>query len=162
MKIKVGTIAVEEEKISPEEFYTKYIKTRTPVVLKKQIEDWPCVKLWSVDYFEQKFAELDMHVARLSATGLSHPPNYEIKMKGAKFFELVREQDKPDYIATQKPEHIYYMQQVPVQVFGAELKNDYTFTNLFDCSKESIFGASSVFLGSTGIRTTLHYDRPRM
>jgi len=53
----------------------------------------------------------------------------------------------------------FYCQQCPTRTL-VSLTSYYPHPDLFDECKESVFGANSFFIGSRGIRTTLHYDRP--
>lgn len=39
--------------ISKQDFYQKYYKTQTPVVVEKLTEEWPAYKKWSFDYIKQ-------------------------------------------------------------------------------------------------------------
>lgn len=147
MKILSGEVAREQGPISTQDFYDKYIVPRKPVVLHNQFPEWTCYKKWNVDYFESNYKEKQLWISKLHANGLSHPPNFEVQMNFGNFINLLREQEQTGAPA-QGHDNVYYLQQCPAQYFGALLKEDYAMPDLFSCSKYSLFGANSVFLGT--------------
>jgi len=121
------------------------------------------------NYWKNRFQDLDIFVSELRENGLSHPPNYEIvrlilnslfivipqKMKFDQVIEHLKEQESTQLAVNSK---WLYMQQVPVKDLPG-LSSDFKVPTLFDASPYSLLGANSFFLGTTGTRTTLHYDR---
>eukprot|EP00005_Dracoamoeba_jomungandri_P013914 CAMPEP_0174272268 /NCGR_PEP_ID=MMETSP0439-20130205/50695_1 /TAXON_ID=0 /ORGANISM="Stereomyxa ramosa, Strain Chinc5" /LENGTH=315 /DNA_ID=CAMNT_0015362741 /DNA_START=299 /DNA_END=1243 /DNA_ORIENTATION=+ len=54
---------------------------------------------------------------------------------------------------------MYYLQQSPVSNFK-NLHKDFFLPSLFDKIPGCSLGSNTIFIGSTGLRTTMHYDRP--
>src|SRR5262249_23657411 len=54
---KGKTIQVERltEKISPDDFFRRYLSKGVPVILDKAAADWTCVREWSFDVFKQRY-----------------------------------------------------------------------------------------------------------
>ena len=46
-----------KENLSSHEFFTQYAKPNRPVVLKDFAKDWPALKKWSPEYFEETYGE---------------------------------------------------------------------------------------------------------
>src|SRR5690625_6447425 len=46
--------------ISPQEFQEKYLRTKTPVVLKDLASDWPATDKWTWDFLKENYGHLEV------------------------------------------------------------------------------------------------------
>ncbi|KAL9652058.1 hypothetical protein ABK040_000399 [Willaertia magna] len=180
----VNIISLLEQDIpSPQDFYKNYIKERKPIIFQHFIssmgDDWKKVKQeWQLNlnnnnldelvqemklreddmlnYWKNRFNNLEVFINQLHENGLSHPPNFEKKMNFNQAIEDIKIQERTKKSVNGK---WIYCQQIPVKDLPS-LKDDYKIPNLFKSSPYSILGANTFFLGTTNTRTTLHYDRP--
>lgn len=60
---KVAPFQVERRRnVSGEEFFEAYYALGRPVILTDVAEDWPALKLWSPEYFAEKFGDAELSV----------------------------------------------------------------------------------------------------
>eukprot|EP00028_Trichosphaerium_sp_Am-I-7-wt_P000239 CAMPEP_0168531590 /NCGR_PEP_ID=MMETSP0405-20121227/15593_1 /TAXON_ID=498012 /ORGANISM="Trichosphaerium sp, Strain Am-I-7 wt" /LENGTH=247 /DNA_ID=CAMNT_0008556531 /DNA_START=55 /DNA_END=794 /DNA_ORIENTATION=+ len=156
VKIIKGKLDVADT-ITDDKFVADYVNLRKPVVLTGMTKQWPALKKWTVDYFNEKYGNLTVPVCKLQG-GLSHPPNYEIKTKLSTYLTLMQQQDahastRSIQDMSDNKEHIVqYLQQCPVSYFK-DIQKDYTMPTLLDKAPYTTFGLNTIFIG-------LHYDRP--
>jgi hypothetical protein len=81
------------ERLSRVEFFEQYYVLNRPVILTRMIDDWPAMRLWSLEYFESRFGERQVEVQH----GRSNDANYEIEsskytrtMRFADYLQAVR------------------------------------------------------------------------
>jgi hypothetical protein len=80
-------------KLRRDEFLAGYYSTNRPVVITGMMEDWPAMKKWSLDYFQERFGDREIEVQMGREAGA----NYEIerekylsRIKFSKFVDMVR------------------------------------------------------------------------
>ncbi|MGJ8665585.1 MAG: cupin-like domain-containing protein [Patiriisocius sp.] len=133
------------ETISSKDFYTKYFKTQTPVVIERFIEDWPAYTKWNLDYIAEVVG--DKEVPLYDDRPVSHEdgfnePHAKMKMR--------------DYISLLKREPTKYriflwnvLKEVPA------LQNDYEWP---DFGLKLMKGLPMLFFGGRDSFTFMHHD----
>lgn len=48
--------------LSETEFFERYYATNTPVVLTEAIRNWPALKLWTPEYFRERYGEVEIEI----------------------------------------------------------------------------------------------------
>jgi hypothetical protein len=131
--------------ISSKDFYTKYFKTQTPVVIERFIEDWPAFTKWNLDYIA-------------AVAGDKEVPLYDDRPVHHKdgFNEPHATMKIRDYVALLKSEPTKYriflwnfLKEVPV------LQKDYKWP---DFGLKLMKGLPMLFFGGTDSYTFMHYD----
>jgi hypothetical protein len=87
-----GTIE-RRHKLGRDEFLAGYYSTNRPVILTGMMDDWPAMKKWNLDYFQERFGDREIEVQMGRESGA----NYEIerekylsRIKFSKFVDMVR------------------------------------------------------------------------
>ncbi|MET3130029.1 hypothetical protein AAKU55_000270 [Oxalobacteraceae bacterium GrIS 1.11] len=80
--------------LSPEEFLADYYSVNQPVIITGMMDDWPAMQKWSLDYFQDHFAEREVEVQ----FGRNADEHYELnsiahkrKMAFGAYVDLVRQ-----------------------------------------------------------------------
>ena len=80
-------------KLRRDEFLANYYSTNRPVIITGMMDDWPAMKKWNLDYFQERFGDREIEVQMGREAGA----NYEIerekylsRIKFSKFVEMVR------------------------------------------------------------------------
>jgi hypothetical protein len=80
-------------KLTRDEFLASYYSTNRPVVITGMMDDWPAMRKWNLDYFQEWFGDREIEVQMGREAGA----NYEIerekylsRIKFSKFVEMVR------------------------------------------------------------------------
>ncbi len=91
-RLRPATIA-RRDKLSREEFLRDYYQTNTPVIITGMMDDWPALKKWDLDFFQQHFASRIVEVQ----FGRNDDADYEMnsiahkrKMTFGEYVDLVR------------------------------------------------------------------------
>lgn len=79
--------------ISPSNFHDEYYSSKKPVILSGYTKSWGAMKLWTPQWFVDTYKDSNIWVSPLSF-GLSHPPNYEIKMPLNQFMDILKDQQE--------------------------------------------------------------------
>lgn len=85
---------------SPTEFLSRYVKPSRPVILRGAIDDWPAMRLWSYDYFRERFGQREAPVVRVKDGTL-----YDAT--GGLHYERMRVRDYVDLLARGEPIDLY-------------------------------------------------------
>jgi lysine-specific demethylase 8 len=75
------------------EFEQRWLKRKSPVVMTGALEDWPARRLWSAEYFREKFGDRLLPVAHTDEQRLRHDPASGIPYRPMKLGEYL---DRPD------------------------------------------------------------------
>jgi ribosomal protein L16 Arg81 hydroxylase len=133
------------KKISKEDFYNKYYKTQTPVVVEKLTEDWPAYKKWNFDYIKEVAGEKIIPLYNnnpVSADKKVNEPDARMKMED--YINLL--QEKPTDL------RIFLfnlLKQVPA------MQNDFQFPDLGLNLFKSL---PMLFFGGAGSNVFMHFD----
>ncbi len=80
-------------KLGRDEFLADYYSTNRPVIITGMMDDWPAMRKWNLDYFQERFGDREIEVQMGREAG----PNYEIerekylsRIKFSKFVDMVR------------------------------------------------------------------------
>ena len=75
---------------SAEEFERRYVRTSTPVILTGMMTDWPARRLWSLDYFADRFGDRRVTAGRTRAGMLEMSDDVGIPQVEIEFGRYVR------------------------------------------------------------------------
>ncbi len=142
--MKLESIDIIED-ISKEEFQEKYVKTKTPVLLKNYSKNWPAVNKWTFDYFKEIAGdvEVDLKGDWKRDLNLTEVPPVA-KMPFGEYLDLISNQPTDLRIFLWN-----IFKEVP------QLKTDFDFPKLVDGYLKSM---PFVFFGGVGGSARLHYD----
>ena len=133
------------ESLTKEEFIKNYFKPQKPVVIERQIEDWPAFNKWSLDYFKE-------------IAGEKKVPLYDDRPVDYKdgFNEPHATMKMSEYVDLLKKEPTKYriflwnlLKEIP------QLQNDYKLPKL---GLRLMKGLPMLFFGGTNSHTFMHYD----
>jgi hypothetical protein len=132
--------------ITKEEFEEKYLKTRTPVVIKNMSKEWPAYQKWTMDYMKEVIGDVTVPLYDSSKADPAAPINASAtEMKFGDYIDLIQSQPTDLRIFLFDP-----IKQAP------ELLKDYI------APKELMGGFldnyPSMFFGGQGSETFLHFD----
>ena len=101
------------------EFFQQYVKPQKPVILTDLMENWPALKLWSVDYFKQKFGHLNVPIQDYDINVSKDPADYlqNQKVINMPFAQYLDTLDDPK-------DSRYYLVQADFSVFNNQLHQD--------------------------------------
>jgi len=77
-QVPANSCIERREKLSKDEFYEKYYSQNRPVVITDVVKQWPAFKLWTPNYFKEKFGDVVVDVQANRRT----EPVYEVFLKG--------------------------------------------------------------------------------
>ncbi len=134
------------EDISKEEFYTKFLKPRKPVILRNLAHKWPAFEKWNFDYMKAMVGDVEVPLYDSSKADPSAPINASAaKMKFSEYIDLIEKE----------PTDLRLFLFDPIKHAPAIL-NDYL------APKELMGGFldnyPNMFFGGKGSETFLHYD----
>lgn len=134
------------EDITKEEFYTKYLKPRKPVVIRNMARNWPAYQKWTLDYLKETIGDIEVPLHDSSKADPAAPINAPAtKMLFGKYLDLIKE----------KPTDLRIFLFDPIKA-SPELQCD------FIAPKELMGGFldkyPNMFFGGKGSVTFLHYD----
>lgn len=134
------------EDISKEEFEEKYLKTRTPVVIKNMAKKWPAFQKWTMDYMKEVVGDVTVPLYDSSKADPSGPINASAaEMKFADYIDLIQSQPTDLRIFLFDP-----IKRAP------GLLNDYIFPK--DLMGGFLDKYPTMFFGGQGSETFLHFD----
>jgi lysine-specific demethylase 8 len=137
------------ENLSPEEFQREYFQASRPVIFAGAARNWPCVKKWSLDWFEGQYGEQDLLL--VDAPGLTTREN-EAGYEYLRMRELVRDI---------RAEAGKYLRFSPLLHDFPSLAADFDIGWLERMRGGSTFARTYyMFMGGDGHRTYLHNDQP--
>ena len=80
-------------KLSRDDFLRDYYTTNRPVIITGMMDDWPAMRKWNLDFFQEQFGDRDIEVQM----GRNAGANYEIErekfiktIKFSQFIEMIR------------------------------------------------------------------------
>lgn len=131
--------------ISPQEFQEKYLRTKTPVVLKDLAADWPATEKWTWDFLKQNYGHLEVPLYGKNyhkpGKGYMSPTT---RMKLGDYLELI--QNEP----TDLRMFLYNIFE-----HAPELTNDFSMPTIMNGFLENY---KYMFFGGEGSKVALHYD----
>ena len=88
--------------VTPESFYTDYIKQRRPIVLKGGLSDVSKIEQWKdINYLDTKVGDQQVSVEKRLGTDSSFGKGNEVEMSFSKFLNLIKDGDDKHYLTTQ-------------------------------------------------------------
>jgi hypothetical protein len=85
---------------APEEFMRRYVRTSTPVILTGAMTDWPARRLWSLDYFAQRFGSRQV-TAGVTRDGVLEMDDekgvHQVEIEFGQYLESLRRNGHADY-----------------------------------------------------------------
>lgn len=134
------------EDITKEEFEEKYLKTRTPVVIKNMAKKWPAYQKWSMDYMKQVVGDVEVPLYDSSKADPSAPINASAaKMKFGDYIDLIK----------REPTDLRIFLFDPIK-FAPKLLDD--FLPPKDLMGGFLDKYPNMFFGGEGSETFLHFD----
>jgi hypothetical protein len=134
-----------KENLSSHEFFTQYAKPNRPVVLKDFAKDWPALKKWSPEYFEETYGDNTVQVY-----------NGSFSKPGKSYMGRARDMRFGDYlnsILNSGQDLRMFLYNIVSK--APELKKDVNLPPLMKgFSKRFLF----MFFGPKGAVTQIHYD----
>lgn len=131
--------------ISPQEFQEKYLRTKTPVVLKDLASDWPATEKWTWDFLKENYGHLEVPLYGKNyhkpGKGYMAPTT---KMKLGDYLELI--QHEP----TDLRMFLYNIFE-----HAPELTDDFSMPTIMNGFLKNY---KYMFFGGAGSKVALHYD----
>ena len=88
--------------MTPETFYTNYIKQRRPIVLKGGLSDVSKIEQWKdINYLDTKVGDQIVSVEKRIGTDSSFGKGNEVEMSFSMFLNLIKDGDDKHYLTTQ-------------------------------------------------------------
>ena len=132
--------------ITREEFYTKYLKPRKPVVIRNMARTWPAYQKWTLDYLKQTVGDVEVPLHNSSKADPSAPINAPIaKMKFGEYVDLIKD----------TPTDLRIFLFDPIKA-APQLVKDYVAPK--DLMGGFLDKYPNMFFGGKGSLTFLHYD----
>ncbi|QCX53138.1 cupin-like domain-containing protein [Elizabethkingia sp. JS20170427COW] len=132
--------------ITKEEFEEKYLKTRTPVVIKNMAKKWPAYQKWSMDYMKEVVGDVEVPLYDSSKADPSAPINASAaKMKFGDYIDLIK----------REPTDLRIFLFDPIK-FAPKLLDD--FLPPKDLMGGFLDKYPNMFFGGEGSETFLHFD----
>jgi ribosomal protein L16 Arg81 hydroxylase len=139
-----GDGSIEQvESITQNEFEQHYFSKQKPVIIKRGVNQWKAVSLWSPDYFQSLYFDKEVSV---------HIYDEDKLPKLSKKYKM---QDAINLICHNKSEEKYYLSQYSIHDEFKELINDFELPTWSNKNKEYI---SNLWFGQEGNETILHFD----
>jgi Cupin-like domain len=143
------------EKLSSEEFLTKYYSQNKPVIITDVVSRWSAFTRWSLPYFRTKFGEVMVDVQ----SNRKPFPVYEVFLKG--HTERMRLGDFIDLMEEGESGNRYYLTANDRLLENPEiaplLQDFWPFPEYFKCDDRT--GKQFLWLGPKGSLSPLHRDR---
>jgi hypothetical protein len=154
-RLRPSSASVERtSEVSREAFFEHYYSTNKPVVLLDVAKDWPARRLWTLDYFSQKWGHLPVEVCR----GRSGDPNCD-----RDFQKYVSTEPLSDFITwlrdagTTNDGYLIANNRLLENPNFLTLLDDVVFPERY-IGRSKIRGQLSFWLGPAGTMTPMHHD----
>lgn len=138
-----GHIDIYHDMITPEEFWRKYVSTRTAVLLKGAAKNFPALSLWTDEYLKDTYGHLNVRL--------------ESKREGHQYpagdVSLARDSLK-HFVSTYVQENKYIVSQLPKPMYGDVLVPPCLSCGPFNHSIVEV----NYWMSSGGTRSLLHKD----
>lgn len=145
MGIHLRPIEVVED-IGREEFITKYLKLRKPVVIRNMAKKWPAYQKWTMEYMKDVVGDVEVPLYDSSKADPSAPINAaSAKMKFGDYIDLI----------SREPTDLRIFLFDPIR-FAPKLLKDYIAPK--DLMGGFLDSYPNMFFGGKGSETFLHYD----
>lgn len=145
MGIHLRPIEVVED-IGREEFITKYLKPRKPVVIRNMAKKWPAYQKWTMEYMKEVVGDVEVPLYDSSKADPSAPLNAaSVKMKFGDYIDLI----------SREPTDLRIFLFDPIR-FAPKLLKDYIAPK--DLMGGFLDSYPNMFFGGKGSETFLHYD----
>lgn len=145
MKFDLSQIDCVDD-ISKEDFETKYLKARRPLIIKNMAKTWPAYKKWSMDYMKTVVGDQVVPLYDSSKADPSKPINAAAtEMQFGEYIELIKN----------KPTDLRIFLFDPIKQAPNLLKDYIAPKNLMGGFLDSY---PNMFFGGKGSVTFLHYD----
>lgn len=128
------------------EFEERYVKRSQPVILRGAIDDWPAMKLWSLEYFKQRFGDREVPVVRLK-----NGTPYDVS--SGVFYEKMRVGDYVDLLEPGDPIDLsmaFRVDEVMPELFDDALRPIYC--------RDASWCRSRFWFAAPGTKGPLHRD----
>lgn len=96
--------AIKIDGLTPEQFFTNYIRVRRPVVLQGTLPELDHFHKWTNDYLREKAGHHTVMVEKRASTEDSFGRGNEVPMSFSQFLDLLDEGDSNHYLTTQDVE----------------------------------------------------------
>lgn len=140
--------------ISTEQFARDYYFANRPLAMSGLMEEWPAMRLWTLDYFEQEFGSNQVEIQ----TERSGAPKYALDWERHR--KTIRFSDYIDMVRHGGTTNDYYLtarNRILEQRGMRKLFDDIqVFDDYLDARK--VRGCTHLWLGPAGTVTTLHFD----
>src|SRR5262249_22657303 len=145
------------QRLSGEEFYTKYFFRNLPVVVAGWMDDWPALKTWSPRNFGDRFGDVEIEVVADRDSDPQYDQNYERlcrKMPLRDFVKVIESKGTTNDIYLTARNHFLWLPEV------AELLDEFFCWAPPDVFDRELKGPSytELWLGAAGGGCTLHHD----
>jgi ribosomal protein L16 Arg81 hydroxylase len=141
--------------LSPAKFLAKYYFGSRPVILTKLAQDWPALKLWTPEYFADKFGDAMIEIQ----SGRDQDPNYEIN--SPKLKRRVRMRDFVTSVLDGSAGNNQYLtanNHALKQPALAPLLDDIGSLPDFLFDRSRLPNESLLWMGGEGVITPVHHD----
>ncbi len=139
--------------LAPDEFVRRYLRTGTPVVFAGAASDWPCVRKWSLPYFEGSHGAQPIVVLPKARTTSG--------FTGTREEETTRETTFAEVIGEMREGEAPYIRFSTIVEDQTQLKADLSLPWIEARLGPMPFGYRIyAFIGAAGSRTRLHCDFP--
>lgn len=135
----------EIDTITHDVFYKTHIKTNTPIVMTKMMDDWNATKKWSLDYFKKIGEDKQTYISK------GNIRQQETHWEHGSFLDYLEEVKHSE---TSKSET--YISNISILKMFPELKEDVDFSLI---SNYKIRNSTSLWIGPPGTITGWHTDR---
>lgn len=143
------TVVDRRENLQAEEFQREYFERSLPVIFSGAARDWPCVRNWSLDWFEKSYGTQDLLL--VDAPGLTN-------QDGRASYEFLRLRE---LVRSIRAEGGKYLRFSPLLHDFPSLAADLDLPWLERMRGGSTFARTYyMFMGGNGHRTYLHSDQP--
>ncbi len=135
------------EKLSPEDFFRRYLSRGIPVILDKAAADWTCTREWSFDVFNQRYGRETIKLVNkigLSDDDFVDEREFSEEIEFGAFLDQVLNGGRK------------YMRFSPLLEKFPELANDFDKPFLREMSGNSWGVTYELFIGGKGTITPLH------
>lgn len=138
---------VKVEDLSAEDFQRNYLATNTPVVIEGMAKDWEACKIWSPDWFKEKYGHYKIPV-RIKSDALT---NEGLLIRDMSVADLVDNMDTGGKFMGGNLEDIFNDNPELRQALDIPMLGKYAVSN-----KRAKIGSTQLFMSGAGTRSGFH------